>query len=242
MLSTDATVYGLPAVLQYGEMFVQAVHAANPRYTGFFAFSHQRQPADPTFNAFRVPNVDNLYSNAFLDLTDGPVLVHIPEMGDRYYTLNFQDAYANATNLSSRTVGPGGGDFLVTAPHQWGMRPPRGARHAQEFRVATPYMWILLRIAKTVDEPDWQAVNQLQGPRSPSPRSPLPARPANSLPPTQPPCATTRQRSSTPSTSSCAATGARSKKTASPTDTALSTSAASPPSTSPASTRPDRPH
>jgi hypothetical protein len=64
VLATDATVYGVPAVLQYGEMYVQEVDTGNPRYTGFSAFAHQRLPADPTFDAFRVPTVDNLYSNA----------------------------------------------------------------------------------------------------------------------------------------------------------------------------------
>jgi hypothetical protein len=162
LLATDATVYGLPAVLQYGEMYVQAVETGNTRFTGFNTFSHQRLPADPTFDAFRVPTVDNLYSNAFLDLSNGPAVVHIPLMGERYYTLNFQDAYANASNLSSRTVGPHGGDFLIVAPHHWDSPPPPAARHAIAFRVASPYMWILLRVSKTVDEPDWETVNQLQ--------------------------------------------------------------------------------
>jgi hypothetical protein len=81
---------------------------------------HQRELATPNFSAFKTPNVDTLYSNAWLDLTKGPALIDIPPIRDRYSTLNFQDMYANPTNLSSRTVGPDGGRFLTVPPHRDG--------------------------------------------------------------------------------------------------------------------------
>ena len=43
----------------------------------------------------------------------GPVIVDVPPIPDRYYTLQVVDMYGNSTNLSSRTVGPGGGRFFV---------------------------------------------------------------------------------------------------------------------------------
>ena len=181
VLATDAAVFGMPAVLQYAEMSSQAVDHRNPRFTGFGSFSHQRLPADPSFDAFRIPTVDNLYSDAFVDLSGGPAVVHIPPMGARYYTLNLQDAYANATNLSSRTVGPEGGDFALAPPDFWDV-PPDGS--ATRFRVASRYMWILMRISRTLDEPDWAEVNRLQDLvhiASPSKRSPRAA-----LPPADP--------------------------------------------------------
>lgn len=148
VLATDATIFGLPSVYQYAQMYRQAVDAGDSLYTGFNRFSHQRDLADPDFEVFRTPNVDTLYSNAWLDLTGGPALVTIPAMGPRYYTLQFCDAHANATNLSSRTVGPDGGTFLI-APPGWGGAVPGGAA---VFRVASPYMWILMRIAIGDDE------------------------------------------------------------------------------------------
>ncbi|MEZ5218890.1 MAG: DUF1254 domain-containing protein [Ilumatobacteraceae bacterium] len=137
VLATDATIYGLGAVLQYGEMYVQAVDAAHPRYTGFFIFDHQRAPADPSFEAFRVPTVDNLYSNAFLDLAGGPALVRIPPMGERYYTLNLLDAYGNAYNLSARTVGANGGDYLIAPPRWWDAPRSEETAHATMFEPST---------------------------------------------------------------------------------------------------------
>jgi hypothetical protein len=158
MLATDATIYGLPSVYQYAQMHVQAVDPSSAGYTGFDAWFHQRDVATPAFNAFKTPNVDTLYSNAWLDLTEGPARIHIPPIRDRYYTLHFLDAYSNSTNLSSRTVGSEGGDFLVTPPG-WGGAVPSGVRR---FRVASAYMWILMRILVRETVGDVEEVRALQ--------------------------------------------------------------------------------
>ena len=113
MLAMDATIYGLPSVFQYAQLYEQAVDVTSASYTGFNRFLHQRELATPEFTAFKTPNVDTLYSNAWLDLSGGPVIVDVPPIPDRYYTLQVVDMYGNSTNLSSRTVGGGGGRFLV---------------------------------------------------------------------------------------------------------------------------------
>jgi hypothetical protein len=158
LLAADATIYGLPSVYQYAQMYDQAVDPASDKYTGFDVFLHQREMATPAFTAFKTPNVDTLYSNAWLDLTGGPAIVRVPPMGDRYYTLQFLDMYSNATNLSSRTVGPEGGEFLVVPP-AWSGEAPDGL---QVFRVASPYMWILMRILVREVDGDVDVVRSLQ--------------------------------------------------------------------------------
>jgi hypothetical protein len=157
-LAAEATIYGLPSVYQYAQMVVQAVDSSRPTYTGFDAWLHQRDVATPEFDLFKTPNVDTLYSNAWLDLTGGPALIRIPPIPSRYYTLHFLDAFSNSTNLSSRTVGAKGGLFLVTAPG-WAGGVPDGATR---FRVASPYMWILMRILVRGTEEDVQEVRALQ--------------------------------------------------------------------------------
>ncbi len=157
-LAADAVIYGLPSVYQYAQMVVQAVDQSSRTYTGFDRWLHQRDVATPEFDAFKTPNVDTLYSNAWLDLTEGPALVHIPPIRARYYTLHFLDAYSNATNLSSRTVGPDGGDFLVV-PARRDARAPGGVTR---FRVASPYMWMLMRILVRDSAGDLEEVRALQ--------------------------------------------------------------------------------
>jgi hypothetical protein len=157
-LAAEAAIYGLPSVYQYAQMVVQAIDASGPMHTGFNAWFHQREVSTPEFDVFKTPNVDTLYSNAWLDLTQGPALIRIPPIRSRYYTLHFLDAYANATNLSSRTVGTEGGTFLVTPP-AWKGSAPAGATR---FRVASPYMWILMRILVRGSPDDVDDVRALQ--------------------------------------------------------------------------------
>jgi hypothetical protein len=157
-LASEATIYGLPSVYQYAQMVVQALDTSSPTYTGFDVWDHQRDVATPTFDAFKTPNVDTLYSNAWLDLTDGPALIRVPPIRGRYYTLHFLDAYSNSTNLSSTTVGPDGGLFLVAPPGWSGTVPTEATR----FRVASPYMWILMRILVGVTPDDVDEVRALQ--------------------------------------------------------------------------------
>lgn len=175
-LSTDAFIFGLPAVYQYAELYQQAINTSSARYTGFFKFLHQREIATPDFSQFRVPNADNLYSTAMLDLTNCPVLITVPKMGNRYWTLNFLDAYAYATNISSRTVGGQGGRFLIATPDWDGQAPADAA----VFRVATQHMYILLRIARSASETTFDRVHKLQNQTTITPIAS--ARPASQFP------------------------------------------------------------
>jgi hypothetical protein len=141
-VAMEAVIYGLPAVYQYREMFQQAVDTASPRYTGFNRFAHDRDLAGPDYRAFKSPNSDTLYSNAWLDLTGGPVLIETPDVPLKYYTLNFLDMFSNASNIGTRTFGAKAGRYLV-APAGWTGEVPAGATL---FRVATPHAWILMRV------------------------------------------------------------------------------------------------
>src|SRR5689334_6737426 len=157
-LAAEAAIYGLPSVYQYAQMVAQAVDESKPGHTGFNRWYHQRDVTTPEFRVFKTPNVDTLYSNAWLDLSEGPVVIRVPEIRGRYYTLHFLDAFSNSTNLSSRTVGEGGGEFFVTPPG-WDGDVPVGLTR---FRVASPYMWILMRILVRPSPGDVEAVRALQ--------------------------------------------------------------------------------
>jgi len=141
-IAMEAVIYGLPAVYQYREMFQQALDPTSPRFTGFNRFAHDRDLAGPDYKAFKSPNSDTLYSNAWLDLTAGPVLIETPDVPLKYYTLNFLDMFSNASNIGTRTFGSKGARYLI-ATAGWTGEVPAGATL---FRVATPHVWILMRV------------------------------------------------------------------------------------------------
>lgn len=156
-LAFDATLYGTVSVLQYRQMYEQAIDRRHAGYTGFNAFAHDRRLAEPGYAPFKSPNADTLYSNAWLDLSQGPVVLEVPDTAGRYYTANFLDMYGNATNISARTHGTKGGRYLIVPANWQGTVPPG----VQPFRVTTPYVWILLRILVS-DAADTGTANALQ--------------------------------------------------------------------------------
>ena len=138
----QATVYALPVVLQYKELYRQAVDQSNPAFTGFDKFYHERKVAGPDYATFKVPNADTLYSNAWLDLTKGPLEVRIPPTDLRYFTLNVFDIFGNPANLGTRTIGSAGARVLFVPPN-WQGNPAPGVRL---WRATSTHLWILMRV------------------------------------------------------------------------------------------------
>jgi hypothetical protein len=70
---------------------------------------------------------DILYLGGWLDVKAGPRVLHVPEMDDRYYSVQFTDPAtgANFAYVGKRTTGTAAGDFLLCAP-RWGGDMPDG--------------------------------------------------------------------------------------------------------------------
>ena len=100
------------------------------------------------------PNVDTLYSLAFVDLGNGPATLVLPATGKRYFSLHLMDMYTNTfAVLGTRTIGDHGGVFTVVGPRD---SEPDGA-----IRSPTPWIWALARVL--VDGPgDLDAVHKIQ--------------------------------------------------------------------------------
>lgn len=64
-----------------------------------------------------VQKIDTIYSIAQLDLSNGPLLLTVPPTGDRYFVLQFVDAWTNnVAYVGTRATGNEGGDFLIVPP------------------------------------------------------------------------------------------------------------------------------
>ena len=70
-------------------------------------------------------NHDTLPTVGWLDLRKGPLVLHVPDMHDRYYSVQFTDP-SNNTNFAyvgKRTTGTQAGDYLISGPHWQGSVP-----------------------------------------------------------------------------------------------------------------------
>ncbi len=70
-------------------------------------------------------NHDTLPTVGWLDLGKGPLILHVPDMNDRYYSIQFTDPSKN-TNFAyvgKRTTGTQSGDYLITGPGWKGQAP-----------------------------------------------------------------------------------------------------------------------
>src|SRR5262245_21075286 len=122
--------------------------------TGINSFSHNRELATPAERLITAPNVDTLFSVAFIDLENGPATVVLPSTGERYISLQLMDMYTNSfAVLSTRTIGCDGGTFTVVGPRD---AAPDGA-----VRSPTGWVWALVRIAVT-DPNELAEINQIQ--------------------------------------------------------------------------------
>jgi hypothetical protein len=122
-------------------------------------------PAD--LKAVRV-SFDTLYSIAWLDLTEEPVVVSVPDTNGRYYLLPMLDMWTDVfASPGSRTTGTHAANFLVT-PLGW--RARHGDKVIDEHKLPqnthlieapTPYVWIIGR-TRTDGPADCPTVNKIQ--------------------------------------------------------------------------------
>ncbi|WP_120493865.1 DUF1254 domain-containing protein [Microbacterium phyllosphaerae] len=124
---TQAYLYGFPLVFNLDQVqrFVTEGVGVSPA-AAFNTFGHSRQLAGPA-DTFVSINNDTVYSIAQIDLSVGPVLLHVPDADGRYYVFQFVDAWTNNfAYVGHRATGTGEGDFLLV-PHDWTGDAPAGA-------------------------------------------------------------------------------------------------------------------
>jgi hypothetical protein len=158
-LAVDSYIFGFASV----EMFRTMDQLARSQGTGKdgyvvnkFFHSRRRSCADDEWLA--APNSEILYSNAWLDLSAHPLLLHIPDMGDRYYVLQCLDYFANPfAYVGTRTSGNGARDLAIVGPNWAGVLPGEMA----VVKSPTNFAWIFGRIGIQADR-ELAAVHGLQ--------------------------------------------------------------------------------
>ncbi|MFD0337948.1 DUF1254 domain-containing protein [Streptomyces sp. NPDC127117] len=125
-LAAEAYVYGYPLVrdLSVVEGAMYTGYGPLPP-TPFNHFAHADRPVPPDTPFVSVGD-DTVRSVAHLDLSGGPVLLHVPGPDGTYRVLQFVDAWTdNFAYVGDRATGTRAGDWLVVPPG-WAGRVPGG--------------------------------------------------------------------------------------------------------------------
>jgi len=125
----QAFVYGFPAIM-YANLRYQWIESGQgPVQMSINEYWHSRAPSDPKLQYGGSPNRETPYSLAFLDVSEEPVVLTVPENPDnRYYTLQLIDFYSDTVGyIGQRATKNVAGDYLVTGPG-WNGRTPYGIK------------------------------------------------------------------------------------------------------------------
>ncbi len=159
-LAVEAYIFGYPLVtMEITRRVLTNVAEAEGMRAPMGQFAHLRQYPDAQFRAVTAPNADTLYSAAWLDLSDGPWVLQVPDEHGRYYLMPMLEGWTDVfANPGTRTTGTGAGSFAIAGPG-WSGRLPPGVELLSS---STNMVWILGRTYCTGTKADYDAVHAIQ--------------------------------------------------------------------------------
>lgn len=129
-IATLAYIWGFPLVnvIRTADFTTSPNLPPGPGRGPVNTFNHFRVFPDANFTDIVRINVDTLYSAAYIDLKNEPLVLQIPPIADRYYSVQFIDAYSNNfLYIGSRTNDTTGGTYLISGPN-WQGEVPSGMK------------------------------------------------------------------------------------------------------------------
>jgi hypothetical protein len=152
-LGAEAYVFGYPLVI------MDVTRSNATQMLGPENQLHRvRHFPDANFREVVRPNVDTLYTSAFIDMSQGPWVFEMPANNQRYEVMPFMDAWTNVFAApGTRSTGTAGGRFLL-AGSNWQGDTPAGLTL---LRAPTRIVWLIGR-TQTNGVADYPVVHALQ--------------------------------------------------------------------------------
>ncbi len=143
-IAQEAYTYAYPMLENYRTMYVQAVAKWAPGYSApFNQLSHKTELLGPDFKDVVRPNNDTLYSFAWLDVRAQPIVITVPQIENRYYSIQLIDMFTNNLGyIGTRTTGSTAGSYLVAGP-RWQGAKPGGVKRV--FRSNSNFVYCIIR-------------------------------------------------------------------------------------------------
>lgn len=111
----DAYVFGLPIVMNYAVLTSYVLNKNSGEYKApFNVINNQRNVYTYKDTAIITPNSDTPYSMVWLDLRNEPVVISVPEIKDRYYSIQMVDGSTyNYGYIGTRATGTSAGSYMI---------------------------------------------------------------------------------------------------------------------------------
>ena len=124
-ISQDCFLFGIPLVyIALSRDVATNVPEPQGNLAPINQFAHFRTFPDASNREVVGFNLDTLYSFGWFDLSAEPLVLSIPDMGDRYWNMMLLDAWNDVPAApGSRTMGEKGGNFAIVGPHWKGYIP-----------------------------------------------------------------------------------------------------------------------
>ena len=159
-IGVDAYIYGYPLLVMDSVRRVSTnVTVPHDKLAPMGQFANVRSFSDASKRDLAGANVDTLYSLAWLDLSQGPYVLHLPDAQGRFYMMPILDGWTEVIgNPGTRTTGDKAGDYAITGP-QWTGALPAGVK---QIKSGTNMVWLVGRTYSSGTAQDYDAVHAMQ--------------------------------------------------------------------------------
>jgi hypothetical protein len=157
-IAAESFIFVYPLILmELTRQQLTATSVAGELLAPMNQFAHMREPPLTPVTPVVNPNRDALYSSAWVDLSAGPVVLSLPEIVDRYFTMPMYDAWTRVFAAPSTRTGTATRSFLILGPNSPATVPPGPS----VIHAPTNLVWLIGRIEVAGPE-DYPTVHALQ--------------------------------------------------------------------------------
>ncbi len=160
VIAEDAYIYGYSLVtMEMTRRVMTNVREPEATRAPMGNLLRVREYPNAEYKDVTAPNADTLYTTAWIDVSQEPWVLSLPDAHDRYYLFPMLDGWTDVFQVpGKRTTGTGPQKYAITGPG-WKGTLPAGVK---EYKSPTSLVWILGRIYCTGTPEDYAAVHKMQ--------------------------------------------------------------------------------
>ena len=163
-IAEDSYTYGLQQVIFFGQRYTytQDSNKDNQSYVGVNRFYNVRKKITPDFPVV-TPNATTLYGTGFLDMQKEPVVIEMPAITDRYFSLQIMDQYGIFYLMAGNQFNGTEARSYIIVPDDFKGKIPAEFATTEMIHAPSKTSYVLTRIAVlTGSDKDISQINAYQ--------------------------------------------------------------------------------